>query len=949
MTDTPRDSGDTPNTPQDVPIVSARKAFWDSASIVWAIPVVAMAVALGAAWQAYSDQGALIEVSFLDAGGIRAEETTLRYRDITVGTVEDVGFSDDLSHVIVGIRVKKELADYIDADAQFWVVRPEVTAQGVSGLDTVLSGVYLQGFWDDVPRGLEREFEGLDNPPLRDLGRAGVTFTFSSDAGLPGKGTPILYKGVQVGAMGASQVNADGTGVIAEAVVYQPHAGFISTSTRFWDISGFSFSIGAEGARLNFSSLASLISGGVTFDTIGSGGMSVADGAEYELFASENAARNDFLVEGDGQSVELTMIFEENLAGLSAGAAVELGGLRVGEVISLNGFVDEARFGDSNVRLIASVKINPSRIGLGEDAGEAQLFDFLDAGIADGMRARLVNASLLTGGLKVQLAQIPGVADAVLDRDATPFAAMPTAAAQVTDVGTTAQGVLQRVNDLPIEEVMQSITGFLDNASTLIGSDALQNAPAELTGILTAVREVAESDGIQALPVQLGGLLSELQTASAALTRVVAEFEAQDTAGKLTIAIENVGTASASLPDLVTDMRGVLANAQAVPLAELSQSVSDLLASADAVLARADTLVASEDIQAVPAEIRAILASLRDITQSAEVQALPARATELLGGLQDSAATLDRLMTELEEGEAPARLTAALENAGTAAEALPGLVADARGVLASAQAVPFEALSQDIAALVASADALLVRADALVASDDVQALPGDLRAILASVRDLAASDAVQALPAQAGDLLAGLQDSATTLDRLMTELETRDVIGQLTGAIDTVSTAADGLPGLVAQAETILQGAAEVPLEQLAEQASGLLASANALMDQDSTRALPAELNAALASIQTTLTELQDGGLVANANATLASARSAADAIAEASASLPRLAADLRGVATQANATLATYDGGSQFTRDTRGAIRGIEAAASAIERLVRTIERNPNSLLLGR
>ena len=32
---------------------------------------------------------------------------------------------------------------------EFWVVRPQVTAQGVSGIETVLSGVYIEAYWDD--------------------------------------------------------------------------------------------------------------------------------------------------------------------------------------------------------------------------------------------------------------------------------------------------------------------------------------------------------------------------------------------------------------------------------------------------------------------------------------------------------------------------------------------------------------------------------------------------------------------------------------------------------------------------------------------------------------------------------------------------------------------------------------------------------------------------------
>ncbi|WP_372834224.1 MlaD family protein [Puniceibacterium confluentis] len=940
MTDTPQNTGAA--TPGQVPIKSGRKSFWDTSSIIWLIPLIALAVALAAAWRNYNDQGPLIEVSFENAAGIKADETKLRYRDITVGTVEEISFSPDLSEVIASIRVEKNLAPYINDDAQFWIVRPEVSARGVSGLDTVLSGVYIQGNWDNEPGPLRETFEGLDDAPLLKLGLTGITFTLRSQESLPGAGTPFLYKGVEVGVVGDSVVNEDGTGVTAEAVIYEPYTAFVTTSTRFWDISGFSFSLGAAGARLNFTSLASLISGGITFENIGSGGTPLTEGAVYDLFPDENTARDDFLVASDGQAVDVSMVFEQNMAGLGAGAAVELGGLRVGEVTGINGIVDSDRFGDSDVRLIATARINPGRIGLGDEAGEEELLNYLEDRIAEGMRARLTNASIFTGGLKVELVQLPGVAVAALDRAAEPLPRIPTADASVTDVSATAQGVLQRVNDLPIEEVMQSITDFLDNASALIGSEELQKAPAELTGILAAVRGVAESEGVQAMPDQISALLTDLQGTSATLSRVITVLEDQDAAGKLTTAIDNVGIATETLPDLVADIRAVLANAQEVPLAELSQNVTDLLASAEALLAQADALVGGADVQALPAELRGILASVREVTTSAAVQALPTRVTELLAGLQGTSTRLDGMIATLQEQDTVGKLNGAIDNVGTATDSLPDLMTDIRALLAKAEALPLEQLSQDVSDLLSTAEAL-------IANEDVQAVPVELRRILASLSDVTTSADVQALPTRVTELLTGLQDSSATLSRLLRDVETQDTVGKLTAAVNDVATAAEGLPALMQEARGIVQNANEIPLDRLSDQATQLLASANALVDQESTRALPGELNEALQSVQDVLTAMQDGGLVNNANATLASARDAADAIAQASATLPRLAADLRAVANQAGTTLSAYADDSSFTRETRGAIRQIQSAAEAIERLARTIERNPNSLILGR
>jgi paraquat-inducible protein B len=51
----------------------------------------------------------------------------------------------------------------------------------------------------------------------------------------------------------------------------------------------------------------------------------------------------------------------------------------------------------------------------------------------------------------------------------------------------------------------------------------------------------------------------------------------------------------------------------------------------------------------------------------------------------------------------------------------------------------------------------------------------------------------------------------------------------------------------------------------------------------------------------------------------------------------------------QAAATLRTYDTTSDINRGSRDALRNIQEAANAITSLARAIQRNPNSLLLGK
>ncbi|SFE38370.1 MlaD family protein [Roseivivax sediminis] len=941
--DDTRELGEVPTEPES-------RSVWNKLSIIWLIPIAALAIALGAAYQNYAGQGPLLEIAFDNAAGITANETELRYRDIGVGLVEDVGFDDGLEKVIVSVRVESEMAEYIDQDARFWVVRPEVSARGVSGLDTVLSGVYIQGAWDNQANGFHGDYEGLASAPLIGSEEEGTQFVLTSPDGLPTSKTPILYKGVEVGMVDAAEIDETGAGVRAEAVIYADYAGLVTTQTRFWDISGFNFTLGASGARLNFTSFASLISGGVTFETLSSGGEPLSAGAEYELFPDEDSARDDFLVEGDGATVDMTMIFDENVSGLSTGAAVELGGLRVGEVASLTGLVDEERFGDDEVRLLVTARVNPARFGLGEGAEAEALYNYLEGRIADaGLRARLTNASILTGGLKVELAEVDGSEPAELDRDADPYPRLPTAPANITDVTATAQGALQRVADLPIEEVMQSAIGLMNQATALIGNDDLQQSPGELRGILSAVRSLTQSDRMQGIPDQVSELIAQLQDTTDVLNGVVGRIEEEDTVGELTAAISTIGTAAEDLPGLLTEAQSLVENANAVPLQDLSSEVSTLLAAARTLMTETETLIQSDDVQGVPTELRGLLSSARGVVESEGVQGLPDDVAALLAELQGTSASLNSVVTRIEDQNTAETLTEAVASIGRAADRLPALLDETQAVIAGAGDVPFDRISSEVSELLRAAQTLVGQIEGLVASEDVQGVPAELRGILASARGVVDSEEIQRLPAEIDGLVTGLGEASDTLNRLLAEVEAQDAVGKLVAAVEDVQAAADGLPAVVDEARGILENAGQVPLDQLTADVQDLVNSADALIDQETTRALPGELNAALTDLRATLTELREGGLVENANATLASARGAARSIQDASETLPALSAQLRQLATQAGTTLGNYDENAAFTRDTRAAIRQVSEAAEAVERLARTIERNPNSLILGR
>ena len=601
------------DTPPDVPISPTRKMFLSGASVVWLIPILALVVALFVAYRSYSERGPVIVVEFEAGAGIAAGETELRFRDVTVGVVEKVGFTAGLDKVTAHIRVEKDVAPYIDSGAVFWIVQPEVTAQGITGLSTVLSGVYIEGSWDRQIGAAATRFQGASTEPLIRPGEGGLEIAFRSTAnGYLTDNAPILYKGIEVGRVGYAKIAPRGNFAIVEALIFEEHRNLINDSTRFWDASGFSVNIGPAGAEIDFSSLATLVGGGITFDTFVSGGAPVSDGTIFEIYPDKETARNSVFNASEVDPLKLSVVFDDNISGLIVGAPVELSGLEIGEVDTLSGIVDRERFGDSRVRLNAILSIQPAHLGLrGEVTADAALA-FLQERVADGLRARLASASLLTGGLKVEMVIVEDAAPAELVPAENGLAAMPTTESDVSDAAATVEGVFTRINSLPIEELLNSAISFLNSAEAFVSDDDLRETPQDVRALLGELTGLVASEDVQNIPVALNATLQRIE-------KLVADLEEQRVAERLGQALDDTSEAAASVtssvegvPELVEQIQRVAAKAESLEVEELVVALTELTESADAVIGTEDAVALPGALKRALDELNATLTELRE-------------------------------------------------------------------------------------------------------------------------------------------------------------------------------------------------------------------------------------------------------------------------------------------------------------------------------------------------
>ncbi|WP_378947608.1 intermembrane transport protein PqiB [Paracoccus sp. R86501] len=612
MTDTPQ-----PLKPASPVRKTAARAAQAGVNVIWIVPIVALIVTLGIAWNSFRDRGSLIEVEFADATGITPGDTTLRFREIIVGQVESVSFSGDLSKVIVSIRVDSDVAQYIDTDASFWIVRPQVSAQGVTRLDTVLSGAFIEGYWDSQVTEVTTDFKGLERPPLVRGDQPGtwVKLSMKSADGMS-EGAPVLFRGVEVGRVENIRLSDQDDRVLADAFIEAPQDARLTTASVFWDTSGFSLSLGAQGISFNVNSLSSVLQGGVAFDTITSGGNPIDAGHEFPVQDDEAMARSTLFASDDTDRLRIGMLIDDSLQGLEKGADVQFQGLRVGQVTDLAVNVTTGEADDAEVKQLVTMAISPRRMGLPEGATAEDAMALLEDEVSgSGLRARVASAGFLGTSLMVELVRIPGAEPATVDADAEPVPLIPSVEGDLDDFTASAQGLVNRIGNLPIEELLNSARDALDSVTAIASSQDTRAIPA-------ALRKAIE-DGNVALS-DISSITTDLRDANSGET--IAKMLDDASA-----AFKSINDAAVDVPEMVDQISIAAASVEEFGFAEVSLQVEGILADLRAMLG-------SEDAERLP----------RNLSNTLEAAS--------------------GLLNDLRDGNAAGSLNNALNSASTAAD-----------------------------------------------------------------------------------------------------------------------------------------------------------------------------------------------------------------------------------------------------------------------------------------
>lgn len=491
-------------------IVKQKSSF----SVIWLLPIIAFVIGMGMVYQHYQNKGVEIVIEFENAKGLEAQKTKVKFRNVDIGTLRSIRFSENSDSIEARVEIEKDMQGFLRSDSQFWVVRPRIGNGGVSGFSTLLSGAYITIDPGKSEYYAER-FVGLENPPISSPTSEGIKLQLVSSGGKSlTVGNPVVYRGFDVGAVEDVEFNLQSRQVVYSVFIAAPYDALITTNTFFWNSGGVSVSASTDGLEVDIASVESLLAGGVQFDVPDDLelGEPVTTSREFKLYESRSSIDDDRVYE----YLEYVILVEDSVGGLNIGAPVEYRGIRIGRVHRpYLGFYQTHQIDEFESRIPVVIHVEPARLAPNKEYDLAWFDNQFNEWIKTGLAASIETANILTGSLKVSLDTSNDVQTDL--QYFGKYTVIPISQSGFASIVNKTEALLSKIESLPLEELVNSTNQAIKSANTAIlsANDTVVAAQSVLLSVEQTLQEAEKTmQGIQPnspVYMQLQSNLQELE------------------------------------------------------------------------------------------------------------------------------------------------------------------------------------------------------------------------------------------------------------------------------------------------------------------------------------------------------------------------------------------------------------------------------------------------------
>jgi paraquat-inducible protein B len=343
---------------------------------------------------------------------------------------------------------------------------------------------------------------------IRSLVQGGetVTVTFSNAHGMKADDTDVTLRGVKVGKVSDVSLAPDGKHVEAKLKIDRAEKKYLVSGTKF-------YLLGAQPDFSDPSSLKAMLAGPEIV-------MEPGTGQPTDHF--DGGDRKPALAPQHGPIVTYVVRFDGAVGDLKDGAGVELRGFHVGTVTSVRLSYD-ARTGTLSTPV--QIALDPAALDIVDVQPPANgdwrpiVDDMMKRLVSEGMRARLTQDPPLIGARKISLDFVRDASPAALVAADDGMSVIPSVApADIDTMMSTANGIVDKIDSLPIKETGEQVRSIAEHVNRLSSSPQIKDS---LEHIDHSVAQIDRT--LQQVSPQIGPLVAQLrETANSADQAVLA-------------------------------------------------------------------------------------------------------------------------------------------------------------------------------------------------------------------------------------------------------------------------------------------------------------------------------------------------------------------------------------------------------------------------------------------
>ena len=531
---------------------------------IWLVPFLAMIIALWLAFQYYAKIGTTIKISFKSNAGLIANQSQIKLRDVTVGMVTKISLSNDGKGVIVQAQMNKEVSKYLNNKAKLWIVHPDVGSHGVSGLDTLLSGSYIElhGVKDEST---QRYFVGLEDPYL-DTEAQGKYYLLSAPQSYNiSEGSNVYYRMIKVGRVERVGIAPNGEKINFTIFVEDKYSNYINKKSKFYAQSSFSIDFSRAKVDMQLSSLSQIVHGGISIytplQTLKDREYKVKKGEVFPLYKNLSQLKVKQLMSGEDSRV-YSFVFSKTEHKLEIGSPVEFQGFQVGYITDI-----ESQFNEKNSsiesKVYAIIYSSIFKNNINENSNLA-----IERLVRNGLKAEIDSTIPMIGAEYINLVFNNSIKAEIINKDKYPIFPTTQKIVSTSNIINSTKKLIEKLEKLPLESLLNSATALIEDSRKPVkkiltdvdkvvihSQKSIDKILKNLEKTMKNINELSKNEALQQLPentnrtlLELERTLQELQTFAQGYD-VNSQFSAElsATLHELSLAAESIGRVSRKL------------------------------------------------------------------------------------------------------------------------------------------------------------------------------------------------------------------------------------------------------------------------------------------------------------------------------------------------------------------------------------------------------------------